>query len=258
VKPRESLLILRVAFWSLTGAILASVCALSPVFAANSATKPEFVMPVGQSLRLVMIDTDASVSELTTGGLDQPKADWTKQAQAAMDVAFRASFAARGLQIVNLPEMKGDDAKALSNYRNLLKIVSNQAMTHKLYAGEALPTKNEALAWSLGPGVSALGAKIGADYAVTFFSRDSYVSQGRKAAETVASMLKVDSPAGTHSGSMTMIDLKTGDLVWMNVDVQLTGDVRDAEGARVRAEQLLRTFPAQRPELVIKSKRRWR
>jgi uncharacterized protein (AIM24 family) len=57
---------------------------------------------------------------------------------------------------------------------------------------------------------------------------------------------------------MTMVDLKTGDMVWMNVDVQLTGDVRDTEGARVRVEQLLRTFPAQRPDPVVKLKRRRR
>ncbi len=234
---------------------LCSVTSTS-VLAANSATKPEFVIPAGQSVKIVILKSDVSVAELTTGGIDEPKADWTKQAQVAMKLAFQSSYAERGVQIVPLPEMKGEDAKALSSYLNLIKIISSQALSHKLFAGEALPTKDGALLWSTGPGISKLGEKINADYAITFFSSDSYVSKGRRAAETVSSLLGQAPTEGVHAGSMSMIDMKTGDLVWINIDVQLVGDIRTAEGASQRVEQLLRSFPASRPTPAVKTKRK--
>lgn len=203
-----------------------------------------------------MFKPDVSVAEMTTGGLDQPKSDWTKQAQTAMENAFAASFAERGLTMKPLPELKGEDAKSLTTYLNLLKIVTNNAMAHQLYAGEALPTKNGALSWTLGPGIAKLGEVIDADYAVTFFSRDSYISEGRKAAETVSSLMGEAMSTETHAGSMSMIDLKTGDLVWMNVDVLLSGDIRENEGAMLRVEQLLRSFPAARPTPAAKPKKK--
>jgi hypothetical protein len=247
VNVHRTLTLSRIASWSLAGAIAGSLTVAPPVLAANSATKPEFMFLAGQSAKIVVLKSDVSVAELTTGGLDQPKADWTKQAQAALEKAFATSYTERGLQIMPLPEMKGEDAKALSNCLNLLKIVSNEALTHKVFPGEALPTKDGDLLWSLGPGIAKLGEKIGADYAITFFSRDSYITKGRKAAETVSALLGEATSDGVHAGSMTMVDLKTGALVWMNVDAQLVGDIRSAEGARQRVEQLLRSFPASKP-----------
>jgi hypothetical protein len=246
----------RIASWSIAGAMSACLAFAAPVLAANSASKPEFVILAEQSAKIVVLKSDISVAELTTGGLDQPKVDWTKQAQSAMEKAFAASYSERSVQIVPMPEMKGEDAKTLSTYLTLLTAVSNQALTHKLFPGEALPTKDGALSWSLGPGISKLRDKTGADYALTFLSRDSYVSKGRRAAETVSALLGEAPSEGVHAGSMSLIDLKTGDLVWMNVDVQLAGDVRTEEGAKQRVEQLLRSFPAARPAPAPKSKRK--
>ena len=40
-----------------------------------------------------------------------------------------------------------------------------------------------------------------------------------------------------------IVDLKTGDLVWLNADAAMGGDVRDPDGAQKRVGQLLEAFP---------------
>lgn len=49
--------------------------------------------------------------------------------------------------------------------------------------------------------------------------------------------------SGVHLGSAGLIDLKTGELVWLNADKQMGGDVRAPEGAEKRVAQLLEGFP---------------
>jgi hypothetical protein len=224
------------------------------VAASNSSAKSGFVLPADQTVRIVVLKKDISVAEVTTGGLDQPKADWTKQAQASFDAALLSNLSGRSIQYVSLPELKGDDAKLLSNYLALLKIAEDQAVKHEVFAGEALPTKNSELSWTLGEQITGLGAKIGADYGLIVFNRNSYVSKGRQSAENIAALMGVEPTTGVHAGSMTLVDLKTGDIVWMNIDVQLQGDIRNTVGANEQVAQLMRNFPSKPMAVDLKKK----
>ena len=49
--------------------------------------------------------------------------------------------------------------------------------------------------------------------------------------------------SGEHKGGAGLVDLKTGDLLWLNADFAMGGDVRDVEGAEKRVGQLLEEFP---------------
>jgi hypothetical protein len=51
--------------------------------------------------------------------------------------------------------------------------------------------------------------------------------------------------SGVHKGYAGLIDVKTGELVWLNADYQMGGDVRTPEGAVKRVGQLLEGFPGQ-------------
>jgi len=53
--------------------------------------------------------------------------------------------------------------------------------------------------------------------------------------------------AGVHQGYAGLVDLKTGDLVWFNLDPLSGGDPRDAEGAAKRVRELLTAFPTSGP-----------
>ena len=49
--------------------------------------------------------------------------------------------------------------------------------------------------------------------------------------------------SGVHIGYAGLVDLETGDLVWLNADRKMGGDVRTGDGAVKRVTQLLEDFP---------------
>jgi hypothetical protein len=54
--------------------------------------------------------------------------------------------------------------------------------------------------------------------------------------------------SGVHSGYAGLVDLETGDLLWLNADGAMGGDVRDAVGMQKRVAQLLEDFPGLKPQ----------
>ena len=95
----------------------------------------------------------------------------------------------------------------------------------------------------MGPGLSGLHSLDGADYALFINTRDDYGSTGRKVLQLFAALGGVGITSGVHIGYAGLVDLKTGELVWLNADRQMGGDVRTAEGAVKRVAQLLEGFP---------------
>lgn len=117
-------------------------------------------------------------------------------------------------------------------------------ITHKLFAGNRLPTKKETFNWTLGPGASRLAKIGGGEYGLFVYTYDSYGSTGRKVAQLLgAALLGAYIPSGVHIGYAGLVDLRTGELVWINADLQMGGDVRESEGATKRIDQLLEGFP---------------
>jgi len=208
-----------------------------------SATKAGFSFPKDGPVRILVFRPDVRVGEQSTGGLNQPNADWTDAARRNIAAALDAAQVARANEVRAMPDLDGDDGKALADYRALFRAVTDAVVQHKLFVGNRLPTKRETFNWTLGPGVARLGQVGGGDYGLFLFTNDSYGSAGRKAAQVVGLMFGAFIPAGVHVGYAGLVDLKTGELVWINADVAMGGDVREAEGATKRVTQLLEDFP---------------
>jgi hypothetical protein len=143
-----------------------------------------------------------------------------------------------------MPELSGADAAVMADYRSMFKAVADAAITHKLFPGNRLPTKKEAFDWTMGSGAAKLGEIGGGDYGLFIYTYDSYGSAGRKALQIIGLMAGFGATSGVHIGYAGLVDLHTGDLVWINADVQMGGDVRTVEGADKRVVQLLEDFPA--------------
>ena len=54
---------------------------------------------------------------------------------------------------------------------------------------------------------------------------------------------RISVKSGEHKGAAGLVDLKTGDLLWLNADFAMGGDVREIDGAEKRVGQLLEEFP---------------
>src|SRR3546814_16319803 len=98
------------------------------------------------------------------------------------------------------------------------------------FLSSLLPTKKrcnqaDVLEWSLGSCFSALPEAKDANDALFIYNKDAYGSTGRKLLQFTAALGGVSVKSGEHAGYAGLVDLKTGDLLWLNADGAMGGDV---------------------------------
>jgi hypothetical protein len=190
--------------------------------------------------------TDIELSELTVGGLLEPKADWTDLAQKHVDSALRKEMNKRQTTLAQY-QQEGQHSSKEYAYNQIIKLheaVGGAILAHK-YSGQLneLPTKKDTFDWSLGEGVNILREDFNADYGLFVFWRDSYASAGRKAMMVGAAVLGVGLPGGRQVGFASLVDLRTGGIVWFNFQARASGDLREEEAALNSVQNLLTDFP---------------
>lgn len=240
-------------------AALAALFLLMPGAAAaqeKSAVKDGFALPTDRQVTVAVFRPEVRVGSMTVGGVDEPNADWTAQARQLMATALERNPTIGRARLVFPEDPEGGEATTLADYRSLFRAVANSIIQHKLFRGNRLPTKKERFDWTLGTGANQLKPLgQGADYALFFFTHDSYGTSGRKAAQVLgAVLLGAYIPPGIHLGYAGLVDLQTGDVVWLNADPSMGGDVRTAEGADKRVSQLLDGFPGAAPGVSVTTK----
>ena len=206
-----------------------------------------FAPPAGD-YRLLVMRPDVSVGSVTTGGLTEPRADWTEAARAKLLAALRAQQAARGgkLMVVDRRDsLPGVSTTQIADLERLHTAVGNSIALHK-YLGEDLPTKRgKGLDWTLGEQAIALGRRTGMDYALFLHAEDSFASTGRAALQVLglAGCLVGFCAPGMSGGSQfayaSLVDLRTGKVAWFNVLQSRIGDIRTDAGAAEMVERLL-------------------
>lgn len=232
---------------------LALACAMitAPALAQEkAAVKPGFSMPANKTVRILVFRPDVKVGSQSAGGVVTPNAEWTASARTLLGEALSASFAGSKAEIVFMPELEGNEAMMLADYRALFSAVADTVLQHRLFKGDRLPTKKTGFEYTLGSGVSRLGESRGGDYGLFVTTNDAFGSTGRKMLQIFAMGVAGATgfgggvTSGEHVGYAGLIDLRTGDLLWINADYKMGGDVREADGAAKRVKQLLEDFPA--------------
>lgn len=203
-----------------------------------------FVPPEGQ-YRLLVMRPDVSVGLLTAGGVVEPREDWTEQARAHLIDALVRQQAGRGgmVRVAATREEAGADPALVAELERLHKAVGASIALHK-YLGQSLPTKKDRFDWTLGQQAVAFGQASGYDYALFLHAEDSFASSGRVALQAVSflgCMVGVCAlpSGGRQSAYSSLVDLKTGQVVWFNVLTSSTGDLRTPEGADALVRNLL-------------------
>lgn len=213
----------------------------TPSSAADSRNlAPGFTM-LAKGVSLLVMQPDVELFSISGGGVVEPKADWTAQAHRYIHAALGRKTATLGLQTHALSEEDGD---AFAEISALHAAVARSINLHHMGGGNfALPTKNGKLDWSLGDAVRPIREKSGADYALFIWLRDSYASAERKAAIIAFALLGVGVPGGMQVGYASLVDLRTGQVMWFNRLLRGSGDLREAEAAEETVGMLLTQFP---------------
>ncbi len=224
--------------------------------ATDSAGKPLAIAGT-----VVLIEPDIELSELGAGGLAEPRQEWTEAARLLYPQAAREVLAMQGIGMAPdlvLPADAGPDDR-LRQLTLLSQAVSMSILQYGRGGGPGtLRNKHGKFDWSLGPGVAEFRKVTGADYGLFTYIRDSYATGGRTAMRIIGMVaLGGDIGGGMQIGVASLVDLRTGQVVWHNLLVDQTGDLRNLQGARETAGDLLRrvrgvapvpaTIPGARP-----------
>jgi len=239
--------------WGIVCALAASA-ALSACVQTKQYADPQFTLPQG-SYKLLVLRPDVHVGSLTTGGMVEPRADWTEQARTNIVAALRAQQAALGgnLTIVERRnQLPGVAEQELADVERLNFAVDQSIVLHK-YLGDYLPTKRgRGLDWTLGSDAVKLGEKTGYDYALFLHAEDSVASRGRVVlgviglAGCIVGFCAPNVGGAEQLDYASLVDLKTGEVVWFNVVDAASqvpgikfGELRTPEGAAQMIERLI-------------------
>jgi hypothetical protein len=232
---------------------------LAGCVATRQVADVEFQPPQGD-YSLIVMRPDVQVGLVTAGGLVEPRAEWTEQARRNLLAALREQQAGRGgrtLIAETRESISGVDPKAVADLERLHNAVGNSIALHK-YLGAELPTKRRGIDWTLGEEAVKLGRATGMDYALFLYAQDSIASTERVALQVLGvagCFIGFCAPqgGGGQAAYASLVDLKTGDVVWFNVlqtGSQLPGvtfgDIRTPQGAAQMVERLLGRMKAGR------------
>jgi hypothetical protein len=214
----------------------------------------QFTPPQGD-YRLLVMRPDVTVNSVTTGGLPEPRADWTEQARTHITAALAAQQAERGGKVKVLQrrnELAGVSEETVADLERLHAAVGNSIALHK-YLGAYLPTKpRRGLDYTLGSQAVEVGRKTGFDYALFMYAEDNIVSGGRVALQVLGiagcfvGFCAPNVGGGGQFAYASLVDLKTGEVVWFNVvqtGSQIAGikfgDIRTPQGAAQMVDRLV-------------------
>lgn len=226
-------------------ALLLPLLATPAAAQQKSATMAGFAPAPGATI--LFMRPSITVGERGTGGLFEPDRQMTEDAQKYLGAALAARKAELGLRFLSEEDaLAAADPRLLAQYQGLFRAVAEAVFEYQFFPGNRLPTKkrDKGLDYSLGPEIARLTEGSGADYALFVMTEDQYATAGRKVASILAAGLwGVYVPTGSHIGYAGLVDLRTGDLVWINADIEMGGDPREPAGADKRSRQLLAGFP---------------
>lgn len=210
---------------------------------------PHFELPQGE-YKLVVMRPDVAVSTLTARGKLQSRDDWSGAARDHVMQSLREFTHARGgeTRLVVNPEDAGIDEASLRELERLHGAVGASILPSEMTGGAGLPTRRHSFDWTLGELATRYGAKSGYDYALFVYARDSFATAGRGTLIALSyagcafnSIACLASPAGGQQVAFaSLVDLRTGAVVWFNALHSPVGDLREADGAERMVRKLLR------------------
>jgi len=195
--------------------------------------------------KVVVLPVNVEVLEVTAGGVEETVPEWTAEASANITRSVSAAIKAdASLEQVSMPRLSGELAEVVNEHMALYHLVISTASTN------GWQHKVRHFDYSIGPGLAALQRKTGADAAVLVYGRD-YVSTAGRKAKAVAGNLPIVNiftgppPELGHSFiHVGVVDLKTGDLLWMNSDYREDStSLRDQQDSSRVVETVFAWYP---------------
>lgn len=203
---------------------------------------PGLISAPAANAKVLLVKPDVQLSVLTAAGLQEARQDWSQEGRDELSASLRRALEAKAHRFEVLDPETARDGRSGQLLR--LHDAVGQSIISFNYGVIKLPTKRGSFDWTLGEGAQVLGREREADYALFVTGRGSYASAGRKAVMVGAALLGVSVPLGHQQVFASLVDLRTGRVVWFNVATAgPSADMRSAEGAEELTKALLKGAP---------------
>lgn len=195
--------------------------------------------------KVVVIPVSVKVFETTAGGVSEEVPDWSSEASASVFKAVSSALnKSAGMQEFSMLRLSAAETAIIDEHMALYQLVVNTA------SHIDLKHKYRRFDYGIGPGLAALLGKTGADAVVMVYGRDYASTAGRKTKAVLGKIPIVNIFTGgevqlghsfVHIG---LIDLKTGDLLWMNSKYRDgSSNLRDGEDAQDMVGEIFKWYP---------------
>ncbi len=201
---------------------------------------------VGENARILLMPPDIRYYMITAGGVTEPNAELTEAAQQTFLVSMKDFADSIGADLVTIDDPEGLSV-AEEKYRKLHSAVGITLQINHFGAmplpTKSLPDNQRRFDWSLGPDVSEIGERYDADYLLFVYYRDYQATGGRVAFAILAAVAGVGVSTGSESGFASLVDLRTGDIVWFNAVAIGGGELSSPTGAAAAVSRLFADIP---------------
>lgn len=195
--------------------------------------------------KVVVLPVNVEVIEVTAGGVEEEVPQWSAEASKNIFKSLSAAIKKDPTLVeVKAPRLSSKSATVVDEHMALYKLVVNTASRttwqHKIRRFD----------YGIGPGLTSLRKLTGADAAIMVYGRDHVSTAGRKAKAVAGNIPIINiftGPPPTLGHSyihIGMVDLRTGDLLWMNSEYREGAtNLRDYEDANDVIASIFEWYP---------------
>ena len=218
-------------------ALAALVCLAACATSSPQTYSGDFQRPPENS-RVVVMTPNVQLAVLTAAGMPEPREEWSLSGRDNLAASVATFIQTEG----HAPSALDPNTAMEGRVGQIIRL--HDAVGGSLMMRAALPTQRDRFEWTLGEGVRELGQAHNADYALFIGGNGTYASAGRVAAAVGLALLGVGVPLGSQVAYASLVDLRTGQIIWFNVAIASPNqDMRDPEGAQSLINSLMRDAP---------------
>ena len=203
-------------FFYLALALLLTACATpaknvaSPAFGNTASQKPK---------KVLLLPPNVEVMEISAGGVPEKVETWSQQARHNIEQSLHQVVGGtHHFELTEITAVSASEKAQVEQYLALYEVVGRDAFVFSHSTDAAWQQKRSNFDYSLGNGLRFLKQKTGADAALFVIGADQISTGGRKAAMFLGAMIGVVIPAGMSFVSTGLVDLETGNILWLNYD----------------------------------------
>jgi hypothetical protein len=202
---------------------------------------PAGAQALGRDAVIVVVEPDITLSRLSAAGQSRPRPDWSARARGHVETHVLGAIRSGGRQAhpVARAALPPDAIQIL-----LLHKAVRATIRQTEDGDDALFTTSGPRVWTLGAGAGALAMEPGATHALIIAGDGDVTGAARAVFVVGAAAMGVLAGTGVQRASASLVDLRTGDIIWRNAIVASPEqDMRDPEGAHMLVTALLKGAP---------------